>query len=163
MKKVIIIGSPGSGKSTFARELEKATKLPLYYLDMLYWNTDKTTVTKDVFLEKLQCILNSEEWIIDGNYASTMQLRMSACDSIFFLDYSTEICLQGIEERSGKPRPDMPWFETENTDEEFIEFIKNYNEKQRPKVMSLLEKYSSKNIVIFSSREESEEFLKNLK
>ena len=163
MKKVIIIGCPGSGKSTFAKKLEKVTKLPLYHLDMLFWNSDKTTVSKEVFLGRLQGILDCEKWIIDGNYAGTMQLRMEACDSIFFLDYQVEICLSGIEERRGKPRSDMPWFETENTDEEFINFIKTYNENERPKVMDLLKKYSSKNIIIFRSRGESETFLKNLK
>lgn len=163
MKKVIIIGSPGSGKSTFARKLEAVTGLPLFYLDMLYWNKDKTTVSKEVFIERLQSILEREKWIIDGNYSATMDMRMKECDSVFFLDYNAEICLSGIEERRGKPRPDMPWFEKEESDEEFINFIKNYNEEQRPKVLDLLRKYSSKNIIIFNSREESEKFLENLK
>lgn len=163
MKKVIIIGSPGSGKSTFARKLEAVTGLPLFYLDMLYWNKDKTTVSKEVFIERLQSILEREKWIIDGNYSATMDMRMKECDSVFFLDYNAEICLSGIEERRGKPRPDMPWFEKEESDEKFINFIKNYNEEQRPKVLDLLRKYSSKNIIIFNSREESEKFLENLK
>ena len=163
MKKVIIIGSPGSGKSTFARKLEAITGLPLFYLDMLYWNEDKTTVSKEVFLERLQSIMENEKWIIDGNYASTMEMRIKACDSVFFLDYPTDICLKGIEERKGKPRPDMPWLEAENQDDEFINFIKNYSLEQRPKVMKLLEKYSEKNVIIFCSREESEKFLETIK
>ena len=158
MKKVIVIGCPGSGKSTISRELHNKTGIPLYHLDMMYWNADKTTVEKRVFLELLSAVLEKDEWIIDGNYGSTMELRMAACDTVIFLDYQIEICLDGIKERRGKPRSDMPWIETEE-DAEFIEFIKSYNEQQKPKVLELLEKYSDKNIVIFKSREEANAFL----
>ena len=158
MKKVIVIGCPGSGKSTVSRALHNKTGIPLYHLDMMYWNADKTTVENRVFLERLSAVLEKNEWIIDGNYASTMELRMEACDTVIFLDYPLEVCLDGIRERRGKPRSDMPWIETEEN-AEFIEFIKNYNEQQKPKVLELLEKYSDKNIVIFKSREQADAFL----
>ena len=54
MKKVIVIGCPGSGKSTFAKALHNKTELPLYHLDMMYWNPDKTTVSREVFVERLE-------------------------------------------------------------------------------------------------------------
>lgn len=158
MKKVIVIGCPGSGKSTVSRALHNKTGIPLYHLDMMYWNADKTTVKKSVFLERLSAVLEKDEWIIDGNYSSTMELRMAACDTVIFLDYPLDVCLDGIRERRGKPRSDMPWIETEE-DAEFIEFIKSYNEQQMPKVIELLEKYSDKNIVIFKSREQADAFL----
>ena len=158
MKKVIVIGCPGSGKSTISRALHNKTGIPLYHLDMMYWNADKTTVEKSVFLERLSAVLEKDEWIIDGNYGSTMELRMVACDTVIFLDYPLEICLDGIKERRGKPRSDMPWIETEE-DAEFIEFIKNYNEQQKPKVLELLIKYSDKNIIILESREQADAFL----
>ena len=158
MKKVIVIGCPGSGKSTISRELHNKTGIPLYHLDMMYWNADKSTVEKSVFLERLSAVLEKDEWIIDGNYGSTMELRMAVCDTVIFLDYPLDVCLDGIKERRGKPRSDMPWIETEE-DAEFIEFIKNYNEQQKPKVLELLAKYGDKNIVIFKSREEADAFL----
>ena len=158
MKKIIVIGCPGSGKSTLARALHDKTGIPLYHLDMMYWNADKTTVEKSVFLERLSAVLEKDEWIIDGNYCSTMELRMAACDTVIFLDYPLDICLDGIKERRGKPRSDMPWIETEE-DEEFIEFIKSYNEQQKPKVLELLEKYRDKNIIILGRREQADEFL----
>ena len=158
MKRVIVIGCPGSGKSTVSRALHNKTGIPLYHLDMMYWNADKTTVEKSVFLERLSAVLEKDEWIIDGNYGSTMELRMVACDTVIFLDYPLDVCLDGIKERRGKPRSDMPWIETEE-DAEFIEFIKNYNEQQKPKVLELLEKYSDKNIVIWRSREQADAFL----
>ena len=158
MKRVIVIGCTGSGKSTVSRALHNKTGIPLYHLDMMYWNADKTTVEKSVFLERLSAVLEKDEWIIDGNYGSTMELRMVACDTVIFLDYPLEVCLAGIKERRGKPRSDMPWIEIEE-DAEFIEFIKNFNEQQKPKVLELLEKYSDKNIVIFKSREQADAFL----
>ena len=158
MKKVIVIGCPGSGKSTFSRALHQKIGIPLFHLDMLYWNADKTTVEKSVFLERLSVVIEKDEWIIDGNYASTMELRLAACDTVIFLDYPLDICLNGIKERRSKPRSDMPWIETEE-DAEFIEFIKNYNEQQKPKVLELFEKYSDKNIIILESREQADVFL----
>ena len=158
MKKVIVIGCPGSGKSTVSRALHNKTGIPLYHLDMMYWNADKTTAEKSVFLERLSTVLEKDEWIIDGNYGSTMELRMAACDTVVFLDYPLDVCLDGIKERRGKPRSDMPWIETEE-DEEFIEFIKSYNEQQKPKVLDLLEKYGDKNIIVFKSREQTDAFL----
>lgn len=161
MKKAIIIGCPGSGKSTFARKLADKTGLPLFYLDMLNWNADKTTVSKDIFCERLNKILIQDKWIIDGNYGSTMEMRMSACDTVFFLDFDADVCLSGIKERQGKPRPDMPWIETED-DEEFLQFIRDYNTQNRPRVMELLKKYGEKEIFIFQSRNEADRYLEEI-
>lgn len=161
MKKVIIIGCPGSGKSTFAKKLKCVTGLPLYHLDMMYWNSDRTTVDKEVFMSRLKAAMSKPLWIIDGNYNSSMELRLKECDTVFFLDYPTQVCIKGIETRIGKPRSDMPWIES-GTDEEFAAFVRSFNEEIRPGVIELLQKYSSKSIVIFSSREESEKYLAEL-
>ena len=158
MKKIMVIGCPGSGKSTFSRKLHVLTGLPLFHLDMMYWNADKTIVDKSVFRARLAEAIQKDEWIIDGNYNSTLELRMQACDTVIFLDYPVEVCLSGVKERAGKPRSDMPWFETEE-DAEFTEFIKRYNSESRPNVMALLEKYRNKNIYIFRTRDEAAEFL----
>ncbi len=104
MKKVIVIGSPGAGKSTFSRKLQNITGLPLFYLDMIYHRADKTTCSAEEFDEKLKGILERDQWIIDGNYARTLPLRLKQCDTVFWLDYPLEVCLQGIESRFGKPR-----------------------------------------------------------
>ena len=161
MKKVIVIGCPGSGKSTLARALRQKTGLPLCHLDLLYWNADKTTVEKDVFLERLSAVLAGDAWIIDGNYASTMELRLAACDTVIFLDYPLELCLAGIRERRGKPRDDMPWVEQEE-DAEFMTFVKRYHEEQRPQVLALLEKYGDKHVIVFRDRAQADAFLARL-
>ena len=162
MKKIIVIGCPGSGKSTLSRELHSKTGIPLYHLDMLNWNADRTTVEKSVFLERLSDVLEKDEWIIDGNYGSTMELRMQRCDTILFLDYPLDVCLDGVSKRRGQPRSDMPWKETGQDDEEFIRFIKNYNSQSKPHVMELLQNYSHKNIIVFKSRSEANSFLSKI-
>lgn len=162
MKKVIIIGCPGSGKSTFARKLKCIVGLSLYHLDMLFWNEDKTTVSREVLTERIRAVMQNSEWIIDGNYASTMELRFKECDTVFFLDYPVEICLDGIKTRRGQSRSDMPWVENE-TDEEFITYVKNFNEVNRPEITELIKKYTDKNIIIFHNREDADKFLLSLK
>ena len=161
MKRIMVIGCPGSGKSTFARALHQKTGVPLYHLDMLYWNADKTTVEKSAFLERHAAVLKKDEWIIDGNFSSTMELRLALCDTVVFLDFSMEVCLDGVRERRGKPRSDIPWVETEE-DAEFIAFIKSFNEQRRPQVMALLQRYSDKNVLIFQSRAKADAFLAQL-
>ena len=161
MKRILVIGCPGSGKSTFSKKLHNLTHLPLCHLDMLYWKADKTTVESAVFLERLAEILSEEAWIIDGNYASTMELRMSACDTVLFLDYPPELCLAGVRERMGKRRSDIPWVETEE-DPEFIEFINRFSVENRPQILALLERYADKTIRVFKNRREAEEFLMGL-
>lgn len=158
MKKIMVIGCPGSGKSTLSRKLHNITEIPLYHLDMMFWNEDKTTVEKSVFLKRLSEVLTKDSWIIDGNFSSTMEQRMNECDTVIFLDYPTGICLDGVEKRRGKPRGDIPWIETEE-DEEFTEFIKTFNVSRKPAILALLDKYKEKNILIFKSREEADRFL----
>lgn len=121
-QKIIIIGSPGAGKSTFARKLRDLTGLPLHYLDLIYHKPDRTTIPREEFDAKLEEILSSERWIIDGNYQRTIERRLQACDTVFLLDYPVEKCLEGAQERVGRKREEMPWVE-ETLDEDFRQFI----------------------------------------
>ena len=161
MKKIIIIGCPGSGKSTFARKLRDVTNLPLYHLDNLYWNTDKTKVDTQIFRGKLFGIMNEEAWIMDGNFTSTLEMRIQACDTVIFMDYPTELCLESVRGRIGKERPDIPWIE-EKEDEEFMEYIRNFKTNTKLRIVDILDRCADKNIIVLHSREEAEELLKQL-
>lgn len=159
MKKVIVIGCPGAGKSTFARKLSAKTGLPLHYLDMIWHMPDRTTLDREAFVARLEEILAGEEWIIDGNDLHTMPLRLRHCDTVFFFDLPVETCLAGAESRIGKPREDMPW--TEDTmDDEFRQWIVDFPTRQLPVVRSLLSEYRQKlNIFEFRSRDDADGFL----
>lgn len=162
MKKAIIIGCPGSGKSTFGRKLAAKTGLPLYYLDMIWHRPDRTTVSRDEFDSRLQEILSGEEWIIDGNYLRTLPLRLRSCDTVFMFDLPLEQCIAGAEERLGSPRVDMPWTDTE-LDEEFRQWILDFPESQLPVINFLLENYEdSVRVVRFTTRTMADEFVNNI-
>ena len=161
-QKIIVIGSPGAGKSTFARKLRDVTGLPLYYLDMLWHKPDKTNISREEFDAKLREILMRDRWIIDGNYNRTLEIRMQHSDTIFLMDFPLDICLSGAESRVGKVREDMPWSETE-FDSEFKQFIIDFPKKSLPGIYDLIEKYrKGKRVVIFKSREETEKFLNEM-
>ena len=158
--KAIVIGCPGSGKTTFANKLTDKTRTELFYLDKIWHLPDKTNVSREEFDRKLAEILEKPEWIIDGNYQRTLETRIKACDTVFFFDLPTEICIQGAIERIGKSRPEMPWIETE-LDPEFREQIETFSTKERPQIYDLLERYGQgREIIIFKSRAEADEFFK---
>ncbi len=161
MKRVIIIGSPGAGKSTFARSLAKKTGLPLFYLDMIYHKPDRTTVTREEFDRRLDAIMQSKEWIIDGNYNRTIPKRLEKCDTVFLLDYPLEICLGGALARVGTVRDDLPWIEN-SLDEDFRAWIEAFPKTSLPKIYALLSEHSDKEIHIFKSREDADLFLKSI-
>ena len=161
MKRVLVIGCPGAGKSTYARALRDRTGLPLFYLDMLWHRPDKSNISREEFDAALEELLGREEWIVDGNYLRTMEVRLRACDTVFLLDYPLEVCLQGAAARVGKEREDLPWVETE-LDPEFRQWILDFFRDQLPVIYGLLERYREKDIHRFQTREEAEEYLLGL-
>ncbi|HFU3705711.1 TPA: adenylate kinase [Streptococcus suis] len=132
-------------------------------MDQLNWLADKTTVAREVFQARQEEVLRQEEWIVDGNYRGAYELRMAACDTILFLDYQEAVCVEGLYSRVGKPRVDMPWVSM-TVDEELLEFVKNFRTQVRPNnIFNLLSVYKDKEIFIFSSRKEANDFLEQLK
>ncbi len=162
LKRILVIGSPGSGKSTFSRKLRDRTGLPLYYLDMLFHNPDRTTVSRVEFDERLSQILDLEEWIIDGNYQRTLPMRFEKCTHIFLFDLPLEQCLQGAEARIGQKREDLPWIETE-LDPDFRDHILDFHKNKIARIYELLEEYKdSRKITIFRSRKEADDWIDDL-
>ena len=158
-KRIIVIGSPGAGKSTFSRKLRDKTGLPLYYLDMLFHNPDRSTVGREEFDARLRKALDAPEWIIDGNYQRTLPLRFEACTDVFFFDLPLDACLEGAAARVGKKREDLPWVE-EFFDPEFRQYILDFPRDQRPRICELIRQYAqTKSIVVFSSREEADAWI----
>lgn len=159
MNKVIVIGCPGSGKTTFAEKLNKCTGLPLYYLDAIWHKPDKTHISREEFDERISEVFNKDKWIIDGNYKRTIETRLKECDTVFLFDLPTEVCIQGATERIGKGRYDLPWIETE-LDPEFKTFIEEFPNDTLPYIYELIDKYKrEKQVIIFKSRIEADEYL----
>ena len=159
MSKIIVIGSPGAGKSVFSQKLKEITKLPLYHLDMIYHREDGTHISREELEERLREIFKEENWIIDGNYQRTLEMRLKESETVFLLDFPTEVCLEGAKSRVGKKREDMPWIEKE-LDKNFEQVICNFASEKLPQIYELLNKYKDNlKIIIFKSREEADNYL----
>lgn len=161
-RRIMVIGCPGSGKSTFSRKLRDKTGLPLFYLDMLYHNPDKTTISREDFNEKLSEIVETDEWIIDGNYQRTLPLRFEKCTEVFLFDLPLEQCLEGAASRIGLSREDLPWVENE-FDPQFMQHILDFQRDKMPRIMKLIDQYKTgRKITIFHSRQEADDFLSKM-
>ena len=162
MNKVIVIGCPGAGKSTFSKKLSLILKLPLFHLDFIWHKPDRTNIAREEFDLRLADILGKSQWIIDGNYNRTLERRLAECDTVFLFDIPVEDCIIGATERVGKQREDIPWVETE-LDSEFKSFIEAFPKESLPHIYELLEKYGEgRQIIIFKSRKEADLFLNNI-
>ena len=157
MKRVIVIGCPGAGKSTFARKLAAKTGLPVYYLDMIWPRADRTVIGREEFDRQLDAILKKDEWIIVGNYARTLPLRLVHCDTVFFFDLPLEVCIDGAKSRLGKERVDMPWVDNQ-LDPEFLQWIIDFSRDVVPEIERHLKNFD-KTVIRFHSREEADKFI----
>ena len=167
MKKVLVIGSSGAGKSTFSRRLHSATGLKLIHLDKLYWQpnwvepTDKTEWRKN-----LAEVLKDDSWIIDGNYSSTLAMRLAACDTAILLDLPNYICAWRVFKRTvfyrKRKRPDMAEGCRERFDWEFLKWTWNYSKRSKPRVEELLKRFENeKTIIRLKSNKDVENFFVN--
>ncbi|MBR5754677.1 MAG: AAA family ATPase [Erysipelotrichaceae bacterium] len=157
-KRIIILGCPGSGKSTLARQIHEKTGLPLFHLDNVWWKQDRSHISRDEFDIKLDEIIKKDGWIIDGDYSRTYEPRFASCDTVIFLDYSEEECMKGIIERLGTERKDIPWTENE-LDHDLARQVRDYRRENRPVIYGLIGKHHDRQILIFRSREETDNWI----
>ena len=165
LNRILVVGCPGAGKSTFARALRDADKngLPLHYLDMLFHRPDRTTAPRGEFDADLAQIMTQPRWIIDGNYQRTLPQRFAACDTAYVFDLPVDVCLEGARSRIGRAREDMPWIE-ERFDPEFRQYILDFPRDQRPAIEHLAAQYGGeKRIVTFKTRSEAKSYLQGLR
>lgn len=170
MKKVIVIGSSGAGKSTFSRRLHEATGLKLIHLDKIFWQPNWVEpADKPAWREGLRKYLQGDEWIIDGNYGSTMEMRLQACDTAILLDYPNYVCTYRVLKRilqyhTGSRRSDMAEGCNERFDWEFLKWTWNYPARSKPAVEALLKRFENeKNIIRLKSNNDVENFFAKLK
>lgn len=162
--RIMIIGCGGSGKSTLATKLGDMLGLPVFHLDKHFWNPGWVQTPRpewNAFQEKL---IQQPKWIIDGNYGSSMDLRITAADTIIFLDLPTCICLWNVIKRymkyRGTSRPDMSEGCPEALNREFLAWILFYRKKERPQVLKKLSQVEQqKKVVVLSSFKAKRQFV----
>ena len=164
MRKVLVIGSPGAGKSTFARRLGEITRLHVVHLDRHFWNSGWVETPRDEWSERVAELLKGDSWIIDGNYSGTMNMRLAACDTVIFLDMPRLLCTWRVLKRrlqyNGRTRPDLPPGCPERFDLEFLFWTWNYPERSRQRVDARLEALpASATVHRLTSTRAAEQFL----
>ena len=168
MKRVLVIGPGGSGKSTFARRLGQILDIEVKHLDRFYWRAGWTKPSNEDWLQTVNELTSGDSWILDGNFGGTLALRVERCDTIIFLDMPRLLCLWRITKRRllyrNRSRPDMAEGCAEKLDWEFISWVWNYSSRSRPRVVNLLEEHkASKQIIWLRSSAEAEQFLESCK
>lgn len=166
MKRVLVIGSPGAGKSTLSAQLAKLTGLPLIHLDQMFWTKGWVMRPDDEFADLVCGAIRGDAWIMDGNYASTMRQRIERADAVIYLDYPRWLCLSRALKRIattyGKVRADMAEGCPEQLDFEFLRYVISFRRKIRPEVEAILREHSDCVVHRFRRPREVAGFLEKL-
>lgn len=164
MKKVIIVGSPGSGKSTFAAKLHDKTGLPLIHLDF-YYHQMKYSYYNDraAWVARVLLLMETDKWIMDGNYKSTILMRCETADTIILFDLPRWLCVYRVLTRRfhyrNKQRPDMPKEWSEKLTYEFIRYVWKFSKEQIPTVLEGIAANTDKQILIFHKQADVDAYL----
>ena len=167
MKRIMIIGCGGTGKSTLSKRLYLLANIPVYHLDQYFWLPNWTEIDRTKWEQVNRKIIQNEFWIMDGNYGSTMEMRLEAADTVIFLNRPWYVSLSRVIMRTlksyGKTRADM----TENCPErfsgQFLHYIMMYNKTRRPSILKKLAALpKDRTVHILKTDKEVEKFISRL-
>jgi adenylate kinase family enzyme len=157
MQRVMIIGPCGAGKSTLSFTLAGKLGLPLTHMDKLNWLPGWVDGGNDRVRAKLADVLKGERWLIEGNYGSTMPMRLKRADTVVYLDFPIRLCLWRLIKRvvtgRGKTRPDMTADCPERFDLKFFTYVMGWNYGPRPRTEEALKGHETKVIRLRSPKE----------
>lgn len=167
MQKILVLGCPGSGKSTFSAKLGQRTGIPVIHLDAHFWKPGWIECDREEWKGIVAHLMEQESFIMDGNYPGTLDMRLPPSDTVIMFDYSRYLCLYRVLKRRimnhGRTRADMGKDCPESLDFDFIKYVWNFRKNNRTKIMNKLEEHKgTKNIVIFKNRREVERYLASL-
>src|SRR5262245_5614342 len=147
MRRVLVVGGPGAGKSTFACRLAAMLSLPVVHLDRYYWRPHWQMPNTQEWRATVAKLAAAPDWIMDGNYAGTFDLRMPRADTVIWLDFPRGICMRRVLMRSlkgyGRTRPDLAEDCPEKFDFVFLRYTWNFHAKNRPHVVEGLKTYGA--------------------
>ena len=146
MRRILIVGNSGGGKSTLARRLGEKLSLPVIHLDVIFWKPGWVEIGDEAFRLEAARALQGPEWICDGNFSGTWDLRMPLADTIVWLDQPRLLCLfravmRVVTYRGRRTRPDMAEGCDEKFDPKFYGYIWSYDAKVAPRLEAALAQY----------------------
>lgn len=167
MQKIMIIGCSGAGKSTLARKLHELLQIPVIHMDAHFWQANWQPTDKEQWSRVVEGFAQADRWIIDGNYGSTIDIRLQYADTIIHLDMPRWVCLYRVIKRRiqyhGKSRPDMNEGCDEKIDWAFIKWVWNYRKRSRPQTLDKLRNVEGqKQIITIRNSQQLRAFLKQL-
>lgn len=165
MRRVIVIGCAGSGKSTFSRRLGEVTGLKVHHLDAYYWSPGWEAADPESFDRIVTDLTAADNWIIDGNYSRTLDMRLKRSDTVILFDFPRYLCLYRVVKRRlqyhGRSRADMGEGCKEKIDLAFLKWIWHFRKLNRPKLLNRLEQVRhSQDVVVFRSPRDVRAYLK---
>ncbi len=167
MKRILIVGSGGAGKSTLAVELGHKLNLPVIHLDKEYWRPGWIKPKPEEWDQHVSSLLHGEKWIIDGNFTGTLAQRIIAADTIIYLNLPPIVCLWRILKRRfqfiGTSHYAMAEGCPQKIDFEFIKWVWSYQKSTAPRIKEIFNRNSSnKKIIELKSISEVESFFKGV-
>jgi len=166
MNKILIIGSCGAGKSTFAKKLSNQINLPLVHLDEYYWKPEWKRTERNVWRKQVVELLKKEKWIMDGNYRNTLDIRLPASDYVIFLDVSRFVCFwRAIKRRMTKKRADKISGCKERMSWELAKWILwTFPRVNRKEIYEWIDKFNKQDdLIVLKNNKETREFLNTCK
>jgi adenylate kinase family enzyme len=164
MRRVLVIGCAGAGKTTFSHRLGTMLSLPVINLDRYFWRPHWQLPDMREWRETVMEIAAAPEWIMDGNYSSTFDIRMPRADTVIWLDSPRHVCMRRVLVRTlkgyGRTRPDGPAGCPERIDLGFFRFVWDFHSKSRPRILEGMRTYGRNfRLFQFNTDDEAERFL----
>lgn len=166
MEKILVIGCPGAGKTTFVNKFGALLGIPVHHLDKYFWKENWKPTPQDEFRKIQNELMSESKWILDGNFTKSIDNRLVNADTVIFFDFHKSILVWRILKRFfvnlGSVRHDMGGENKESLVSLFklLKFVVGYPAKEVHAMLRPLP--SDKKIIILHNSEEVAQFLENI-